>query len=57
MTPTFEHLQNLLKKLPGLGYRSAERLALHLVVEEPASLQQLVDALQKAGEKLGRCSR
>lgn len=57
MTPTFEHLQSLLKKLPGLGYRSAERLALHLVVEEPHSLPQLIDALTEAGAKLGRCKR
>lgn len=57
MTPTFEHLQNLLKKLPGLGYRSAERLALHLVVEEPTSLKELMEALELAGERLGRCAR
>ena len=29
MTPAFEKLQKHLKQLPGLGYRSAERIALN----------------------------
>jgi recombination protein RecR len=57
VTPTFEHLQNLLKKLPGLGYRSAERLALHLLVESPESLPPLLDALEKGKNDVGRCQR
>ena len=35
MTPAFEKLQKHLKQLPGLGYRSSERIALHLLVEKP----------------------
>ena len=38
MTPAFEKLQKHLKQLPGLGYRSSERIALHLLVEKPAQL-------------------
>ncbi len=57
MTPAFEHLQALLKKLPGLGYRSAERLALHLCVEKPASLPPLLDALEQARAVIRRCDR
>ena len=57
MTPTFEHLQGLLKKLPGLGYRSAERLALHLLVEKPESLEPLMEALKNAAETIHRCPR
>ncbi len=57
MTPAFEQLQNLLKKLPGLGYRSAERLALHLLVERPRDLPPLVEALQKASQQIGACGR
>lgn len=56
MTPAFESLQKLLKQLPGLGYRSAERIALHLLVERPERLAPLVEALQEAGENVGRCS-
>jgi recombination protein RecR len=52
-----EKLQQQLKKLPGLGYRSAERVALHLLVEQPAQLPELVAALQEAARSLHRCAR
>ncbi len=55
MTPHFEKLHQCLKRLPGLGYRSAERLALHLLVEKPERLPALVDALRGAGEHVRRC--
>ena len=55
MTPAFERVQALLKKLPGLGYRSAERLALHLLVEKRQDLQPLVDALEAAAEVIHAC--
>ncbi len=55
MTPAFDGLQKLLKQLPGLGYRSAERIALHLLVERPERLGPLVEALRSAGESVGRC--
>jgi len=57
MTPAFEKLQQQLKQLPGLGYRSAERIALHLLVEKPAQLPRLVDALQQAALAVNRCPR
>ncbi len=57
MTPALEHLQQLLKKLPGLGYRSAERVALHLLLEKPERLPELVDALQSAARAVRRCER
>ena len=41
MTPAFEKLQKHLRQLPGLGYRSSERIALHLLVEKPARLAEL----------------
>jgi recombination protein RecR len=53
----FEQLQQQLKQLPGLGYRSAERLALHLLVEKPASLLALMAALQAAANSVRRCTR
>lgn len=52
-----EKLQAELKRLPGLGYRSAERIALHLLVERPAQLPELVAALQEAAKTLHRCER
>lgn len=57
MTPAFEKLQKHLKQLPGLGYRSSERIALHLLVEKPAQLPALVAALEEAAQAVRRCSR
>jgi len=57
MTPALEHLQQLLKQLPGLGYRSAERVALHLLLEKPERLPLIVDALNAAAAAVRRCER
>jgi len=57
VTPAFEKLQKHLKQLPGLGYRSSERIALHLLVEKPAQLTALVNALQEAAGAVRRCVR
>ena len=57
MTPAFEKLQKQLKQLPGLGFRSSERIALHLLVEKPAQLPALVAALQEAARTVRRCAR
>jgi recombination protein RecR len=56
MTPALEHLQKLLKQLPGIGYRSAERIALHLLVEKPDRLPELVSALEIAAKNVRRCT-
>jgi recombination protein RecR len=57
MTPAFEKLQQHLKRLPGLGYRSSERIALHLLVEKPTKLRELVQALDEAAKSVRRCDR
>lgn len=57
MTPAFENLQKQLKQLPGLGYRSAERIALHLLVEKPDRLPKLVAAMEEAARAVRRCAR
>jgi recombination protein RecR len=57
VTPAFEKLQQALKRLPGVGYRSAERMALHLLVEKPERLSALVDALGEAARAVRRCVR
>jgi recombination protein RecR len=51
-----EELQQRLKQLPGLGYRSAERIALHLLLEKPERLPALVAALQAAAASARRCT-
>jgi recombination protein RecR len=57
MSPAFEELVKQLKQLPGLGARSAERIALHLLVEKPNRLPALSDALTQAAASLKRCPR
>jgi recombination protein RecR len=57
VTPAFEKLQKHLKQLPGVGYRSAERIALHLLVERPERLPALVEALQSAAAAVRRCEQ
>ncbi len=57
MTPAFERLQQQLKQLPGVGFRSAERMALHLLVGKPADLPVLVNALEEAARSVRRCTR
>lgn len=57
MTPALEQLQKQLKQLPGIGYRSAERIALHLLVEKPGRLPELVAALESAAKMVRRCTR
>ena len=44
-----------LNKLPGIGPRSAERLALHLVQGDPAQAKQLAEAIVHARERIQSC--
>jgi recombination protein RecR len=53
----FERLQQILRKLPGIGYRSSERIALHLLLGKPDQLEALVAALGEASRSIRRCSR
>jgi len=45
-----------LAKLPGVGPRSAERIALHLVQTDSAVVKQLADAILLAREKIQFCA-
>ena len=45
-----------LGRLPGIGPRSAERLALHLVQSEAGQVKQLAEALLNAREKIQLCN-
>jgi recombination protein RecR len=44
-----------LRQLPGIGPRSAERLALHLVQSEAGAVKQLAEALVRARERIQAC--
>ena len=56
MNEPYERLVQSLKSLPGLGYRSAEKIALHLLVEKPLRAKELTDRISIAKETLGACS-
>lgn len=55
MTPAYDQLVQILKKLPGLGFRSAEKLALHVLVERPEKVEELASALVQASREVRRC--
>jgi recombination protein RecR len=55
LTPQYQALVQTLKRLPGLGYRSAEKVALYLLVENTKSAIELVDRLNQAKSVLGPC--
>jgi recombination protein RecR len=46
-----------LTRLPGVGRRSAERMALFLVQREPALAQELADAILRARASIHACTR
>jgi recombination protein RecR len=50
-------LINSLKKLPGIGPRSAERIALHLVQTDAAQVNALAQLLVSARKRICICSR
>lgn len=49
-------LVGALTKLPGIGPRSAERIALHLVQTEADSVKHLAQAIVQARERVGLCT-
>ncbi len=57
LPPALERLGMLLGRLPGVGDRSAQRLALHVLKQEPDFAQSLADALQHLHESVRFCDR
>jgi recombination protein RecR len=53
--PEIEKLIQLLARLPGLGPRSARRVALHLIRKREELLKPLADAMQVAVERIVTC--
>jgi len=45
-----------LRKLPGVGPKTAQRLAFHLVVSGKDSMNKLIAALEEARDRIGYCS-
>ena len=53
--PPVQRLVTELSKLPGIGNRTAQRLAFHLLRSTPEDATALADAIREVKEKIGLC--
>ncbi len=56
-SPLIDELMAALRCLPGVGPKSAQRMALHLLERDRAGAERLSQSLHKAVEGVGRCQR
>jgi recombination protein RecR len=52
---SLEAVVTAFQKLPGVGSKSAQRMALHLLKEGPAAMEHLGDVLRSAAHSVGFC--
>ena len=57
LSPTLDQLVNALKRLPGIGPRSAQRIAFHLLQHERGTAVSLGQALLAAAHNVRHCAR
>jgi len=55
-TQSIQNLMNELSRLPGIGARSAERIAFHLLKEKPEDAMRLADAIREVKTRIKHCS-
>jgi len=55
--PPVQRLITELSRLPGIGTRTAQRLAFHILRTEPEEALALADAIQEVKDKIGLCER
>ena len=55
LSPSLDKLIDALKRLPGLGPRSASRIAQHLLADEKVQALALAHALEQAVKNIKRC--
>lgn len=56
-SPLIDELMASLRCLPGVGPKSAQRMALHLLERDRLGAERLAQSLQKAVAGVGRCQR
>ncbi len=56
-SPLLQQLISALRCLPGVGPKSAQRMAFHLLERDKDGALSLADALQKAVDEIGHCSQ
>lgn len=52
-----ERLKQALRRLPGVGPKSAQRMALHLLERDRDALREIAGALTSAAERIRHCAR
>lgn len=57
LPPPLQAVVEALQKLPGVGAKSAQRMALHLLKEGPHSMEHLGSLLTQAAHRVGFCER
>jgi recombination protein RecR len=55
--PSLDHLIDALRRLPGVGVKSAQRMAFHLLQHDREGAQGLAAALQSAVQQVHHCAR
>jgi recombination protein RecR len=55
-TQSIQNLMNELSRLPGIGVRSAERIAFHLLKQPPAEAMKLADAIHDVKTRIKHCT-
>jgi recombination protein RecR len=55
-TQSIQNLMDQLASLPGIGTRSAERIAFHLLKQKPEQALQLADAIRDVKTRIKHCS-
>jgi recombination protein RecR len=55
-TESIQNLMNLLAGLPGIGMRSAERIAFHLLKQRPEEAMKLAEAIRDVKTRIQHCS-
>jgi recombination protein RecR len=55
-TQSVQFLINELARLPGIGMRSAERIAFHLLKQRPDEAMKLADAIRDVKTRIRNCS-
>lgn len=55
-TQSIQNLMNQLASLPGIGMRSAERIAFHLLKQKPEEAMKLAEAIRDVKTRIRHCS-
>jgi recombination protein RecR len=56
-SPVLQQMLDALRCLPGVGARTAQRMAFHLLERDRDGAQELVDALAAGLQQIGKCER